>query len=244
MEQDIKNFDRTIEQIMNEQQVAPPFGMWNRISAELETVPVAAPTTVIPKRAIVGIIAAVLMIGATVTGYMVNSFMNKDKVANTGNPVVAIKVAAIQTPQAQPLNSVRLAIPAPVKNNPVAVVLKKHVETVAAVKENETKGAEETTPVVIAQTLPVNGNTDVPTPIQPVAMTIAGENPTYYFPPVDMNIPEKSKGKVGHAVAKADDEDDDSDKKTKLISSNDNRVKFHPKKHTKFSYGSIIHTKK
>lgn len=36
MEQEIKNFDRTIEESMNNFSAQPPFGMWNRISAELD----------------------------------------------------------------------------------------------------------------------------------------------------------------------------------------------------------------
>jgi hypothetical protein len=52
-----------------------------------------------------------------------------------------------------------------------------------------------------------------------------------------MNIPEKTnKEKAGHAVAKTDDLGDDSDKRTQ-------KVKFHPKKHTKFNYGKIIRNK-
>ena len=90
MEQNIKNFDRGIEQKMNEHEVAPPFGMWNRISSELDAMPIAAAapiaTSLIPKRAMMGIIATALVIGtAMITGYLVSSSLNKNTVAPTGN---------------------------------------------------------------------------------------------------------------------------------------------------------------
>jgi hypothetical protein len=97
MDQKIKNFDRSIEQMMNEHQVAPPFGMWNRISSELEATPVpvaaAAPvvTSLIPKRSMAAIIAGVLIIGASVaTGYMVHAVLNnKNQVQANTTPVNA-----------------------------------------------------------------------------------------------------------------------------------------------------------
>ena len=89
MEHNTKNFDRGIEQMMNEHEVAPPFGAWNRISSELDAMPAiaagAAPvvTSLIPKRALTGIIAAALVIGATmVTGYFVNNSTHTTKALN------------------------------------------------------------------------------------------------------------------------------------------------------------------
>ena len=87
MDQKIKNFDRTIEQKLNEAEVAPPFGMWNRISGELdvaETLPTAAaavaPIAAVSKRAAIRfIVAASLISSSLVTAYIVNSLNHKNE---------------------------------------------------------------------------------------------------------------------------------------------------------------------
>src|SRR4051812_37984037 len=92
MDQKIKDFDRRIEQMMNENAVAPPFGMWNRISADLdaEALPIATPpASAIPGRAMVGMFAGALILGATlVTAYLVNNTKER----------VAINIAAKEIP--------------------------------------------------------------------------------------------------------------------------------------------------
>lgn len=41
MEKEVKEFDRSVEHIMNEYSVTPPFGAWNRIASALDTASVA-----------------------------------------------------------------------------------------------------------------------------------------------------------------------------------------------------------
>lgn len=253
MEQDIKNFDRTIEQAMNEQQVAPPFGMWNRISADLDAMPMAtaptvAPTSALPKRAFVGFIAAALLIGVTaVTAYMVNSTKVNSAVA-TPTAVKAnettVPAKVIATPVEQPKAEVKpiTAKVAPVltasaKKNNVVAELPKNTDVPAGAVDNTAAPAVE--PSVV-----VNANQDVPTPVtkgNDEANSI-GENQTYYFPPVDNMSDSKTSvdksAKKNTATAKTDDDDDD--KKSKVFGSSEQKVKFHPPKRKKFSYGKIV----
>ena len=114
MEQKIKNFDRSVEQMMNEHEVAPPFGMWNRISADLEAMPVAATapvvTSLIPKRAMMGIIASALIIGtAVITGYLVSSSNPaKTSIAPVANTQIETSVKPTTTsPVTQPTVGVK-----------------------------------------------------------------------------------------------------------------------------------------
>jgi hypothetical protein len=260
MDQKIKNFDRGIEQMMNEHEVAPPFGMWNRISAELEAMPVpvaaAAPvvTSLIPKRAIAGIIASALIIGASIaTGYMVHSTLDtKNKVeANTkpiSVPVTAATVAANNTP-AQTVEPVKR------QTTPVVPVLAKAKVNHIADKPAQTtlQAAQQVSPAAVqpaANTVGVadnslmvnNSNTDVPTPIEPIAQNV--EPQTYYFPPIDVNTPEKAKANdapiavKAHANTKVSASTDD-DK-----SSNTGERKFRLRNHKKPFTWSKINTNK
>ena len=255
MDQKIKNFDRSIEQKMNEHEVAPPFGMWNRISSELEAMPVpvaaAAPTAarLIPKRALLGIIAAALVLSSSViTGYLVNSTLNHGKVAggnesNTQQQVGASTKATTSpqtvgvkdiAPSVSPVAVNKVKVKHTVANNPVQSTLqlaqqvKPVINQPVAVSNNESINTE-----VVVNT----ANTDVPTPLEPVAQNVQ-ETQTYYFPPIDVNTPEKAKPSTETPfVAK---------NKNKAVANNDNdgpserKFRFRPHRRTKFTYGNII----
>ena len=255
MEQKIKNFDRGIEQMMNEHEVAPPFGMWNRISAELEAMPVAATapvaTSLIPKRAMVGFIAAALILGTTVlTGYLVNSSVN-NKTTNSNAPAgnntigVSTKPTVTNTPTA---TTQTIAV----KNETTAIspiVMKAKVRHNVASNpvQSTIQAAQQVTPVINEPVAPAttgviinNATTDVPTPIEPIAQGVT-ENQTYFFPPIDVTTPEKTKAaNESPIVAKK------NSKNTTTASSDndgpsDHKIKFrmHNKKRG-WAYGSII----
>ena len=248
MDQKIKNFDRGIEQMMNEHQVAPPFGAWNRISAELDAMPGAvaagaAPvaSSLIPKRAMLGIIAAALVIGSSaLTGYLINSSHNNDHVNNT-----VAKTTMATTNTKTPVT----AQTEPVKNiiSPTGIALTKvQLRHIAATTPAQSTilAAQQVVPVVnepVASLTPTpvinNENTDVPTPLEPVAQR-AEDTQTYFFPPIDVNTPEKT------APAKETLTNKSHNTETTVAGNSDDdkpvRKRFHPKRRQKFTYGNII----
>lgn len=123
MEQEIKNFDRTIEESMNNFSAQPPFGMWNRISAELDAAEGIAVAATAPaaathiQRTPWKFIAAAMFTGAVVTGAFVYAYLgnndntvvadnktenNTPAVVTTPAPAVNTTVAAIEEVKAQP----------------------------------------------------------------------------------------------------------------------------------------------
>ena len=253
MEQNIKNFDRGVEQMMNEHEVAPPFGMWNRISAELEAMPVAATapvaTSLIPKRAMMGIIAAALILGTTaITGYLVSSSLNGNKNTTVASPV-STQIAA--PTQSNVPATVQPAIVAESVNAAPAThhTANKKAKQITASNpvESTIQAAQQVTPTVsqpVAEGNSIivsNANTDVPTPIEPVAQNVNEETQTYYFPPIDVATTETSKPANESPIAAK------NHTKSTTVASNDNdgpsdhKVKFrmHNKKRG-WAYGSII----
>ena len=253
MDQKIKNFDRSIEQKMNEHEVAPPFGMWNRISSELEGMPLpvaaAAPAvgSMIPKRALLGIIAAALVLSTSmITGYLVNSSLSHNQVNVQNNGAGKQQIAA-STTATKPMQTVGVKDLTPAVNpvtakakvkhsvaaNPVQSTLQLAQQAKPAINQPVTVSNNETNSSVL---LADNAATDVPTPIEPVAQNVQ-ETQTYYFPPIDVNTPEKAKVSNETAVAK---------NKNKATASNDNdgpserKFRFRPHRRTKFTYGNII----
>ncbi len=262
MDQKIKKFDRSIEQMMNEHQVAPPFGMWNRISSELEVMPVAAAaapvaTSLIPKRAMAGIIAATLIMGTTIiTGYLVNSTINKNKtdlnqgVAGT-QIATTVKPAVANTPVQQTIG-VKKDIVAPVhtkakpganhSNTNQAAATLKLAQTITPTI-NSQPGVVQciTTPVSINTAVLSNDKTEVTEPATPKEQ--ATETQTYYFPPIDIATTQKKTTAVETPAAKNQpvaSNDDKDDKSSKISSGGDYKFRFRPHRRRKFTYGSII----
>jgi hypothetical protein len=249
MEQNIKNFDRGIEQKMNEHEVAPPFGMWNRISSELDAMPIAAAapiaTSLIPKRAMMGIIATALVIGtAMITGYLVSSSLNKNTVAPTGNTSIeaTTKSATSTAPVQQTVAVKDDAVPStPVHKSRVK-------PTVAASPVQQTiLAAQQVTPVInqpVVEPTPnsvaVNiANEDVPTPLEPIAESTVSQTQTYYFPPIDVVTPEKSApvatATKGHAKIAANTADDEKASQPKS-----HKIRITLRKKHDWAYGNII----
>ena len=254
MEQKIKNFDRSIEQMMNEHQVTPPFGMWNRISSELETMPeavaAAAPVvsaSLIPKRALAGIIAVALVVGsAAITGYLVYSPLNNNNTtkssglnaqitattktvssANTTEQTVSVKNAA----NPSNISMAKVKVKHLVASNPVQSTIQAAQQVKPAVYQNENAG--------INNAALENANTDVPTPIESNVQNITEETQTYFFPPIDVNTPEKNKPSTESPISIK------NHNKVVTVSADnetigERKTKFRPHKRRKFTYGNII----
>ncbi len=235
MEKEIKNFDRRIEQIMNENSVAPPFGMWNRISSELESealpIAAAAPLVLIPKRAMVGFIAGVAVIGLSlVTAYLVSN--NSTQQLETTKPIASITET---TP------SVAKTVPSTTKN----VVLEKvnHIQ-VAKVNTIASRTTQQETGVA-TETSNNNRfrNTDVSVPNQAIASNQTTGN--YYFPPVDIvNTPatettEEIAVVTANQLAKQEEKLGDKKGKISATSSSEKRIKLKKHRRGGFTYGSL-----
>jgi hypothetical protein len=192
MDQKMKNFDRAIEQRMNEQQVPPPFGAWNRIAAELDAMPMVAAepapvNSIVPKRAIASFIAGMLIMGSAVaTGFWVKASLNRDNrlagVSETAQPA-SFTVAAGNGINNLP--ALRLESNSPISKLPkyvdfsVPVTAKKSTSAPVSANTNNS--------------LPLNVREDAPAPIQSVTSSAADLKETYYFPPVDIVTVEKCK---------------------------------------------------
>ncbi|HWB64358.1 MAG TPA: hypothetical protein VG603_12660 [Chitinophagales bacterium] len=244
MEQKIKNFDRAIEQMMNEQQVSPPFGMWNRISAELDAsaMPLAASTppagALMPKRAVAGFIAGVLITGISVaTGFMINSYLNSGKAAANTNitaPSFSPFTPANTANAATNNTAAKAVAQVPVTQN--KTVLKSHTAKRAVIipisSVRQLTGAN-----VPAQM----SSLQISTCITAVPLIKPAEdlnNNQYYFPPIDVVNSDKSSA-AETSAAKPDEstKPNDDDGGHKLFG---DKVRFHPRKRHKFSYGTII----
>ena len=227
MEQKIKNFDRNIEQRLNENAVTPPFGMWNRISVALdaEAMPVAvpAPASVMPKGAIVGMVTGALILGASLlTAYLINnnSLLKKEAVNNM--------VTVVNIPQVKNIETVVLRD----EVKPAVVYKAKKVAVTPAVISEPVK--EETLVSADYRNL-----AEVAVPDQTVALNTKVTE-AYYFPPVDVNNPEPVKTKV-IAKTKVDGDDQGDDDKKIKSSSSGHEKKLRPKKKRSrdWSFGRI-----
>ena len=238
MEQENKNFDRSIERMVNEQEVAPPFGAWNRIAAELDAIApageIAPAKALIPQRALTGIIAGVLILGVSVcTAYFVNTSFNHDK--TTAVTTTKPTTLTVATPAPAPINTVKT------KNVTQPVIAKaKHYNTPITKSKKTASGNS----VVLAPqpVLAANLNAEIPCPIQYVSSITNDETAqAYYFPPVDRNTSDKStseKATTSNTTKenkKIGDDNDDNDKKVRS-GSNEQKIKFRPKKKAKFHY--------
>jgi hypothetical protein len=255
MEHNIKNFDRAIEQRMNEAEVAPPFGAWNRIAAEMEaTAPVApatpAPASVIPGRGLMTLVAGALLLGISIATIYLGQVSEDRK----ENKAAVIAAPSISTPQivshlSAPFTEMKPAVTPVIAKSETYVRAVKAIDPAVRPIVEKTAISDVATPPVVTPSLPANAFTEVPAPSQPVAKNAkADAGQVYYFPPIDINLPEKNttenKSIASQAkteAAKAPDDNDD-DKRLKIFQGSDHK-KFHPRRRTKFRYGKIIHVK-
>lgn len=245
----IKDFDRAIEQAMNEHAVAPPFGAWNRIAAELDA-PVAAPIAAgraFPVAAVGGFVAGALFLGSVVAGVLIYNGNQLDNitqpVAGTTNTPVTTTVSetTTATPVATGLNNVAEA-----NEVAIAAVMPQVSKKAVAVKAAPVAAAENETKVLA-------NNNDVAVPQVRIAKNTNPVSTPYYFPPVDITMDEQPIQKNAVAEEMEAVEEETSSKpagntevrKRSSSSSYGNfrGIKF-KKKRSKFTYGRIISTKK
>lgn len=230
----IKDFDRSIESMMNEHSVAPPFGAWNRIAGELDAIPAAA--TAIPGRSplfntgtVVGFVSGALMIGSMVTGWLVYNNYNaeqtdKNLAVVTQNEVSkGLNFAPAKTGEVQTITP---------------IVEAKTVSIAKAITKQDKSVTENTSVKVIA--------TDVAAPTVKVPVDKekqAGE--AYYFPPVDIDVPDNKIQNTNNAttVVKEEIKTEPAKIEVKKSSSSGDRVKFKKKKPAKWNYGRLNRTK-
>ncbi len=243
-DKNIKDFDRYIEQSMNENFVEPPFGMWNRISAELghtpveEVPPVANP--MLPKAILVGFVAGALVIGSLITGWIVynghsvNSTTSETSVYHyNGKQQNLTKSAEVATENIR--EEVVVAPPATIE--PINISAK-----TVAVATIKTLNSEKSLRNSIT-----SGDVPVPTQKLPIDKESKVQEP-YYFPPVDIDVPATD----SHSQIASDNELDnqdleeskDNDSKKLISSSGEQRIKFRKKRKSSWNYPHIIRTKK
>lgn len=230
----IKDFDRHIEGMMNEHSVAPPFGAWNRIAAELDATTVAAPVAT-PRAplfntgTILGFVSGALMIGTMVTGWFVYNNYNSNLQTDKG------LLSGIETSNAK--EAVKAETATVIVSDEVAPVTE--AKTFAVTKTPKKKD----TGVVAASVKVVAPEVEAAT----VKLTTdkekeAGE--AYYFPPVDIDMPE-SKTTANNAVTVVKEEQKIELPKieVKKTSGSSERVKFKKRKPAKWNYGRLNRTR-
>jgi hypothetical protein len=232
MDQKIKNFDRSIEQMMNENSVAPPFGMWNRISAELDAEvlpPVSSPASVIPGRAMIGFFAGALILGGTmVTAYLLNNKTAAPQQIVSQEPVV------VNMPEKEKVEPVIIA------ESPKASIVSETKKSLVA-KPAVSQIAEEKQVV----TEPYTTYQEVAVPNQTNAESASASLDPYYFPPVDIDAPEVNKAPVAASkettVCKpAEEETKVVEKKVKVQSqTSEKKLKFKKRRSGGFTYGHL-----
>lgn len=248
-EKSIKDFDRAIEQAMNESAVPPPFGAWNRIAAQLDApaaAPIAAAST-FPRAAVGGFVAGALLIGSIITGVLVyngNTTQNITQPLASNQPTVneaqvTAPVVAEQDNVAAESNTTELTTIAAIQTTQKEVVKPIAVKsTTVTAKAAEKKN-------VLAN------NNDVAVPEIKVANHAASTAP-YYFPPVDITMdeqPQQSAAPVNAITSKETSAKLPTTESKKRISSSSSGsdfhgIKFKKKRKTKFTYGRIVSTKK
>lgn len=229
----MKNFDRNIEQMMNENEVAPPFGMWNRIATELETGAAAVPVSVnspIPQRTVFGFVAGALFISASLlTAYLVNDYSKEEK-------TIAINTSVVNQP----------SVSAPVTQEMQTIIFRDEVKSTARISKSiattlpvAEKATEAASTNVSANTSKLH--TEVSVPTQAIAENNGVTEP-YYFPAIDIDNAKKVEEKTTASIAKVSKATDVNEREVSSYEAP--KIKFRPKKHRSFSYGRIIHNGK
>ena len=231
----MKNFNRRIEQMMNETAVTPPYVMWNRISSELPseiTPPVAAPTSVIPGRAIISLVAGSMIVGATLlTNYLFNkdvvvhpkSFNQAESATNISAQKNVETIVALETKRSNSISSIKRSLD-------FKPVLMRKMEKPIMDREH------------------FQNNLDVVVPNQKVTES-AVTNDTYYFPPVDIDVPEAKNTESASIATKPDKPNEDETKLTEkrirpALFGGEKRIKFRKRRVRDFSFGRINRLKR
>lgn len=238
----IQQFDRAIEQAMNNYTEAPPFGMWNRISAELgEPAPSAAPNNAIPSwintGSVVGFLSGALLIGGLVVG---NLLYNNNPIAfSEYNKTVSAPLAVTPSIKEEEDKVVQAAL------SFAAPAVKLRAPKTITIESTEASTAEQ----VIDKTEATNYTAAATSEI--VATEARERN--FYFPPVDIETGtapqiqpaqvEAALPQMQHTTIYSEAGLKTEEKVKSASTSKDQRLKFRPKKKKSHSYGHINRSK-
>jgi hypothetical protein len=235
MEQKIKNFDRHIEKMMNESSVAPPFGAWNRIAAELDAMPIVAGeaaevvATTAPSSSwrFFAIAGVVVLTGLTTVGMFYKS----------GNVETKAAVAATATPTANVLNV----------ENKVEVVELKQITSTSETTRKKANAAKFTQnevasidPLQVKETEVVNVSPIVASLDENGSHATETDSEVYslVFPAID-----RDETKIQFSSNSIKDQDDEDDNRAKVKSGSSYKMKFKKPKRQRFSYGHLNRVK-
>lgn len=223
----INHFDKKIEQAMNAYTETPPFGMWNRISAELGE-PVAAPVNpkpyaVFTKSSVLGFLSGVLLIGGIVTANMLyNSSLGEETAIDTNR----VSIQEVTSP----------LVVAPVAQTFVAEP-EMNPKLVSTKLLSVNKAATLTASVTVAPEIEE---------VMPAAQEIQADK-AFYFPPVDIETSSEKLSEqsieaavtfMNHTTVFKESEKAE-EKSSKVISAKEQRLKFHPRKKRSHTWGTI-----
>jgi hypothetical protein len=213
----IKDFDRSIEQMMNQHTVTPPFGAWNRIAAELPTVaPEAAPIAPrIPKSAWIGFLSGASLIATLVAGTLIYN-------NSTNQPVVSVPTESLVTEKSI-VNSVATENSTLNEMPVVSLAPKAEIKSVVN-RQQETPLQSETINQSAENVLTDNTNLETAT-----TNTSDKAEQVYFFPAVDINTgKEYDESIVQYAMPS------DYHKVTAQSSETEKKVKSNPFKEIRF----------
>jgi hypothetical protein len=223
----INHFDKKIEQAMNAYTEAPPFGMWNRISAELGE-PVVAPVTpkpysVFTRSSVLGFMSGVLLIGGIVTA---NMLYNVTSTSNSGKTEIAPSLpTALISPVEEVIVSPQVKVPSVTGKtfSPKLLTVNKQNALSASISESENRQE------AVLETKE----------IQP--------EKAFYFPPVDIETSseklneqsvEAAVSYMNHTTVFKESEKVE-EKTAKVTNLKEQRLKFHPRKKRSHTWGTI-----
>jgi hypothetical protein len=222
----INHFDKKIEQAMNAYTEAPPFGMWNRISAELGE-PVVAPVTpkpysVFTRSSVLGFMSGVLLIGGIVTA---NMLYNATSSSISGKTEIAPSLPTPFMPAVEEvIVSPKVEMPSTGKTfSPKLLTVNKQIAVSASISESENRQE------AVLETIE----------IQP--------EKAFYFPPVDIETSSEklSEQSVEAAVSYMNhttvfkESEKVEEKTAKVTNLKEQRLKFHPRKKRSHTWGTI-----
>lgn len=230
----IKEFDRAIEKMMNESSVAPPYGLWNRVSAQLGAQPGPAPASTGFGKTFYFLTTGLAMIGASLlTAYLVmDTPTQQTVVVEPVRETTLTETPEVITLPAEEKPVVVASVPA----TPHREVVKK--VTIPAVIPAAKAIADEA-PLLAA--VAVSKEVDAIERAVPLTETVQHSAITPDVKPVEGELtPTPAKSSLKAKV----EEDDDTETDTRVNQYGDKKLKFRPQRKQKFRYSPIIRSRK
>ncbi len=247
MEDNIKEFDRQIEQAMNENSVNPPFGMWNRISAELDATPVASTGTggggaglgaMVTKSGLLGLVIIAAVESAFLVNYVASGNEGRNQATESTENVMPANTV-VTTSLQQPAVTEEVT---PAKSSSPITIAKNIGRTHKPAHKQPVVIQQETIALAPTPNTIANFNDVSSVPEQTTANETATNNEAYYFPPVDINIPGDKKAEEPTTTIATKVLDNPTDKK-KISLPAEQKLKFKPPHKKKWGYGRFNRSK-